>query len=142
MKIVRKYDQIYAKGTKVTIEKSIEEIKKMLKKYGCKGFTSAESREDERRKAIKFFAPTTNGDLPIILEAPEIYVTTRKGEKYLEKESYRALALIVKSKLVTVDLGLETVQDAFILDVITSDGRKMKDLITKDIPLLTQGNER
>lgn len=138
MKLIRNKNQIFAYRTTVTPEKSIEEIKKNLKKYGCQGFQYTE-HPDTNQKAIRFYVPSDTGRLLVHLDIPEIHEKMISGKtKYLEKESYRALVLIVKAKLNLIELG-EPIEEVFLLNMITPDGKMLKNILTKDLPLLTQG---
>lgn len=138
MKLIREKNRIYAYKTQVTPEKSIEEVKKNLKKYGCQGFQYAE-HPDTNQKIIRFYIPTPNGRLLIHVDIPEIHEKMKSGTiRYLENESYRALVLIMKAKLNLVELG-EPIEEVFILNMVSPDGKLLKDVLMKDIPLLTRG---
>lgn len=141
MKLIREPKKIFAYKTQVSTEKSLEEIRKMLNKYECRGFGFIENPENPKEKVVMFQIPMKNGSYSSIRMAiPEVWVKLRTKEKYLEKVSYRYLVLLLKAKLNQVELG-EPIEEVFLLDMITQDGKKMRELIIKDYPLLTQGNE-
>jgi len=118
----------------------MEEIRKMLDKYECKGFVFAENPLNPKDKKIMFQIPMKDGKYhTVTMIIPEVWVKLRTKEKYLEKVSYRYLFLLLKAKLNQVDLG-EPIEEVFLLDMMTQDGRQMRELITKDLPMLTSGN--
>lgn len=140
MKLIRDKKRIYAYNTQVKPEKSIEEIKRNLKKYGCQGYQYTE-HPDSNEKAIRFYIPTPQGRLLIHIEIPEIHEKKKSGKtEYLENESFRALVLIIKAKLNLVELG-EPIEEVFLLNMVTPDGKLLKDVITPDLPLLARNNE-
>ncbi|MHA1892090.1 MAG: hypothetical protein ACTSYS_13940 [Promethearchaeota archaeon] len=121
IKIVRKkVEQIYAYKTKVSVTKSIEEIKRLLMKYNCLWVGDVQNPYTGE-KFISFMIPSKIGDIPVKISVPEIWYKN----KYLKRESYRALVLLIKSKLILVDLG-EPMELVFLPNVST---KHMKDLL-------------
>ena len=136
MKLIKTTRQIYAYRTPVTRGKSIDEVRGILRKFGCKGFQLTEVPDGSAY--IRFLMPTPVGNIPVHVDIPEIRIRQKKGTKYLEKESYRALVLILKAKFNLVELG-EPIQEVFFLNAVTPDGHLLKEKMMSDLPLLTQG---
>ena len=139
MKIIRKSSELYYYKTNVSPEKTLEAIRKEIKRFKCRGYGFLENPEDPKQKIIMFQIPLKSGWTTVKIEVPEVWVQLQTKQKYLEKTSYRYLLNIIKAKFLQADLGVP-LKELFVLDMITQDGRKMKDLIMKDLPLLTSGN--
>lgn len=101
MKIVKqKIEQIYAYRTKVPVSRSIEEIKRNLEKHECLWIGKIQNPYTGE-KFIAFTIPSKIGNIPVRIDVPEMYYK----KKFLKRASYRALLLLVKSKLTQVELG-------------------------------------
>jgi len=92
--------QIYAFNTKVKVTDSIEEVQHILSKFNFKGFGWM-NNPVTGEMFIAFLMDVNGIDVPVRIDVPQIYY---KG-KYLEKESFRALVILVKSKITQIDLG-------------------------------------
>jgi hypothetical protein len=99
----------YAKNTKVTPASSRAEIERDLAKYGADAFGYA---SDPPRAAIAFRLNGTH--YRISIDVPDI--PTRAAEKW------RALAMVIKAKLVGVSAGVEAVENAFLADMVMPNG--------------------
>lgn len=133
MKIIKeKTEQIFAYRTPVSVSRSIDEIKHNLEKHRCLWIGDLQNPYT-REKFISFTIPTKIGDIPVRIDVPEIWYKQR----YLERESYRALVLLVKSKLVQVELG-EPLGVVFLPNVAA---KYVQELLPepKDVPLLRGG---
>lgn len=99
-------NRIYAYRTDISTTRSIEEVRHILDKFGAKAFAFATYPEKEE-EYIGFLLETKFGKLQVRIDIPRIYLKNSANPrgKYLEKESYRALVLLVKAKLQQIDLG-------------------------------------
>lgn len=122
----------YAKKTTVSGDRSKAEIEKTLYKYGASGFVYG--RQDNkavimfrmRGKQIKFSVsmPTISDDVIQYTDKGRKRPTADM-KKYLEKElrrKFRSLALTIKAKLVSVDEGIEVFEDAFMSQIMLTNG--------------------
>jgi len=135
MKIDRKKsEQIYAYGTNVTVSRSIEEIRGLLRKYGAKGFAHVISPNSEQGAYIAFIIPTKLGDVPVRIVVPSIYLNGR----FRELESYRAAVLIIKSKFLEIELG-EPAEQVFLGNMASNIRDKLLPHI--EIPMLEAGDK-
>lgn len=147
----------YAEKTKVPVDRSQAEIKKILSKYGASAFAFAESKElamiqfDLKGRRIKFFL-----HLPVY---PKHKVVSRgtnciAGEKTIEqlvRSKWRSLALAIKAKLECVDAGITTMEQEFMAHILLPNGSTVGDVVLPEIessyqnkkmpPLLGMRNE-
>lgn len=115
----------YACDTTVCVQKSINDIQKILTQFGATRFGYMSSETDVifacelRNKRIKFKLP-----LPLKKDVP--YHPQRNSDKYLEQQFrslHRGLFLTIKAKLVSIDSGIETFEEAFLANIILSNGQ-------------------
>jgi len=121
---------IYAYQTQVTIDESLSEIRKILEKFKCKGFAYV-NNPFTNELYIAFTIDVKNiGNVPVRIDIPQFYC----NGKYLEKPSYRAMVMLVKSKLTQVDLG-EPIEMVFLPNIPSNVRLKLLPK-TNDLPML------
>jgi hypothetical protein len=138
----------YAKQTAVPVERSKREIEQMLYKHGARNFLTGTF---QGRAVVAFELNTWRVQFEVALPAEETFQTVvRRGRKVkatelqaqtareqAEKERWRALALAIKARLISIETGIETWQEAFLAHVVVpGDGRRFS---TRAIPALQQG---
>jgi hypothetical protein len=104
----------YAEYTKVPVEQTRGEIEKTLKRY----------------KASKFAYFTEAGRAIIVFEASDrrlrfdLPLPPGESERELRqcRQKWRALLLAIKSKLESVESGIETFEEAFLAHIVMPDG--------------------
>lgn len=119
---------LYAKGTTVPVAKSRTEIEAMLKRYGATAFVSG---YDGPRALLGFEAKGRR--LRFVLPLPQ---PTDRAIKYdkrnwqrsqsqirdvieaEERRLFRALCLVIKAKLESVESGIETFENAFLANIV------------------------
>lgn len=105
---------VYAAGTKVAIEKTRVEIEKMITKYGAKNFGYM---ADDQRAAIFFEA---NGRrVRFTLHVPPL---GKGGNDQSRRASWRAMLLVIKAKLESVESKIETFEEAFFAHIVVPGG--------------------
>lgn len=112
----------YAKGSIVSPDRTREELNKILKKYGAKGFgfwdkeehaiVAFELRERKYRFVISFeeiarFRLSPAGKLRTKIQQKTAH------EQHI-RERWRAILAVVKGKLIAVDASIETFEEAFL----------------------------
>ena len=124
----------YAENTTVPVEKSLTEIVTLIKKAG--GARIAQM-EDLDALAVQFFLsermlrfrvplPTAddiekhNDGNNRYIEVP-LGVRQKKAEA-VRRQRARALLLVIKAKLESVESGVETFDEAFLPNIVMSDG--------------------
>lgn len=117
----------YAARTKVSPIRTLEEIRRTLSAVGAKNIETAERTTmaaiqfelSERR--IRFVLP-----LPALEQQPR---SPRSGKtaameklEQTHRARWRALLACIKAKLVSAQSGIETVEEAFLANIVTKDG--------------------
>ncbi len=100
----------FAATTKVPVDNSIAHIRKELKRYGADGFIHGDYGD---RAMISF--KWENRVVRIEIGLP--------GDPQGERQRYRALLLVVKSKLECIECGIETFEEAFLAHLVLPDGQ-------------------
>jgi hypothetical protein len=128
----------YAIDTKVPVQNSRAEIERELTKYGATSFGFA-LQPTRSSVFFEYDGRRVRFDLPI--------ATTASDREHRQK--WRALCLSIKAKLVSVDTGIETFEEAFLAHVVLADGQKLYDAVKDGIeqqyvtgkvgPLLLEG---
>lgn len=134
----------YACGTAVSAERTKAEIEQTLRRYGATQFASGWDSGDNRayvgfhvaERAMKF-----------VLSLPDLNDsrTTEKGRSRSEgdayrhweqavKQKWRALLLVIKAKLESVDGGIETIEQAFLPQIVLPGGSTVGDWAQEQIP--------
>jgi hypothetical protein len=129
----------YAKGTAVPVNKSLAEIQTLLERYGASGFGFVSISD---RVSIGF--EMQNRRFRFTLSMPQIEEFLYKGVNQHSKvkrsreelltaraqavnERWRALVLVVKAKLEAVDSGIETIEQAFMAQLVLPNGQTMSE---------------
>lgn len=122
----------YAENTEVPIEKSIGEIISLIKKAGAERIGQV---EDPDWLAIQFFLNDRmlrfRVTFPLLSEIPErdgrgSYLGADQKERKRQqriRQRARALLLVIKAKLESVESGVETFEEAFLANVVMPDGK-------------------
>lgn len=133
----------YAAGTKTASSESLDQIKALLKKRGADRFGMTESSNTIQ---VAFVIPAStdkdsiggaeypmNVRFTVFLPQPEQYAVQKNGSRpdtkrspteikaLIEKETdrlWRALALGIKGKLVMVEEGIETLEEAMYAHIV------------------------
>lgn len=124
----------YAADTSVSVEKSRAEIESILDRYGADGFSYAtmngvvqiEFLAHERRVRFVLHLPE-KGD-------KEFTHTPTRGNRRTEaqayaaweqacRQSWRALALVIKAKLEAVEAGISEFEEEFLAHVVLPNGQ-------------------
>lgn len=133
----------YAKGTEVSVERSLIEIRSTLTRYGATGFALFDqpSRIDVgfemRKHRVRFRV--------ILPPRAEFQKNSRGGYRtdsaidnaYQQaiRERWRGLLLVIKAKLEAVDAGIETFDEAFAAQLLLPNGKTVSEHI---LPLIEE----
>jgi hypothetical protein len=136
----------YAYNTTVSPEKSQEEIKRTLRKYGADRFGVME----EKTKAhIMFEYSRLLIQISVDLPDPEEFRYTETGKErsasVLEsqmdqavRQRWRALLLAIKAKPEAIECGISTIEKEFLAFVVMPDGRSLADHIIPKLEEISQ----
>lgn len=134
----------YAQNTTVAPERSRHEIERTLRRYGADAFSFA---YDGTRQAVLFRAHGRMVRFDVALPPLEDFRWVRGGRTYgggagererdvaqmraarekHERQRWRALALVVKAKLESIEAGIESFEEAFMAHVVLPDGTRFGD---------------
>jgi hypothetical protein len=134
----------YAKGTTVAPEQSRMEIERTLMRYGAKKFMYY---TDDLMAVIMFEAKERRIKFVIKLPPRAAFTKTPTGkartsqnavqEAYEQavRQRWRALALVIKAKLESIESGIETFEEAFMSQIVLPDGRTAAEWAVPQIKL-------
>lgn len=127
----------YAQSTNVSTEKSRSEIERTLTRYGATAFmygwqpTGAVVAFQARGRHIRFLLPLPDANQERFTHTKRgnsSKLTPRTPEKAREeweqacRQSWRALALVIKAKLEAVEAGITEFEDEFLANIVLPDG--------------------
>lgn len=105
----------FSSSTKVSVEQTRTEIERTLSRYGATAFAYMTK---QGRAIIAFEA--TNRHIKITVPLPE---GDSDKEKQEARQRWRALLLVIKAKLESVDSGIETLEEAFYANIVLPNGQ-------------------
>jgi hypothetical protein len=128
--------QSFAKGTEVPVFRSRAQIDELLKARkatnraiveadGPHGGTFAVVQFDVEDRRIRFrvFIPSAQACMEAARGGKRTASRADQLHGQREREVWRQLHLVIKAKFVNVDTGIETVEEAFLPQTVTPDGR-------------------
>ena len=129
---------MYAKTTKVPVERTQQEIKKVLEKYKAQGFAFGESGEvgmvmfEMAGRRIKFALP-----LYIYGKARDRkgWLMDEQGVRQENRRRWRCLLLGIKAKLECVESGITTLEQEFLANILLPSGKTVGDEIKPQIAM-------
>lgn len=134
----------FAETTTVPFEKSVSEIVAMLKRAGA---SQIGQMDDDRFYAIQFTLDNRMirfrlplpplDDMPRVNGRNQALTLAQRKERLAQvhRSRARALLLVIKAKLESVESKIETVEQAFLANVVMSDGATVYDRISGPIAL-------
>jgi len=137
----------FAEGTSVPVGRTRGEIETLVEKYGATQFASGWL--DDMKAAISFVA---HGRLVrFVLPLPtkeQIVATLKKTQRYQwstppaslvdnalaaeQRRRWRCLLLAMKAKLEVVETGIETFEQAFLANIVTSENMTVYERLTME----------
>lgn len=105
----------YAVDTKVPVTQTRAEIETTLTRFGATSFAFA-INDDRAMILFEFNERRIKFTIPL----PRAHSETATAK--LHRERWRALFLSIKAKLVSVDTGIESFEQAFLAHVVLADG--------------------
>ena len=129
----------YAKATEVPVDRSIGELRKILRRYGATAFVFAEQEGRSMvgfamaGRQVRFELPMPDPLDPDFTMTP----TGRKRSATAAEDEYqtavrrvwRVFALVVKAKLEAVEAGLVTFQSEFLAHLVLPGGQTVGDVV-------------
>jgi hypothetical protein len=123
----------FAEGTTVSVEKSRAEIEKLITRYGATStvFMNAPGRSivcfeaNGRRIMFELKLPDRSEKRFLIDGRRNTMPPHKQAEKWEQscRQSWRALALVIKAKLEAVEAGITSFEDEFLAHIVMPDGQ-------------------
>lgn len=129
----------YAAETKVPVERTQAEIRALINKNGADSFALFEERDRvhvafqlrDRRIRFSISMPARENDERAVEEQRRMKAT---------RSRWRALLLVIKAKLESVESGIETFDEAFLAHIQMPSGRTVMEEVREPIAIAYQGN--
>lgn len=123
----------FAASTRVPTDQSRTEIERTLARYGASSFAyltksgTAIIAFEASKRHIKISMPLPTGD--------------SEKEKQATRQRWRALLLVIKAKLESVESGIETLEEAFYANIVMPDGRTIYESTRETVSLAYSGGK-
>lgn len=135
----------YAARTEVPLSRSRDELERLLTAHGASGF--AYGHDDTlgvfqvmcriADRAFRFTIPMPVLSDPIVKysEAGRLRTSAQQqtGLQAETRRRWRALLMITKAKLVAVEDGVQTLEQAFLADIVLPDGSTVGEYVTPQL---------
>ena len=102
----------YAKTTEVPVERSRAEIERMCTRYGCAQFMSGVDYENHSAR-VQFKSRDRIVRFELTLPRASDFKDDRKFQQAM-RSKWRALVLVIKGKLESVESGIATFEEEFL----------------------------
>jgi hypothetical protein len=112
----------YASRTKVPADRTRLEIEALMRKRGADQFMSGQDN-DQAVLAFRLNGRHLRFTLPLGKGLTEQRIRSR----------WRALLLVIKAKLEAIDIGILTVEDAFLADIVLPDRQTVAEVMRPQI---------
>lgn len=117
----------YATDTTVPVEKSRGEIERLCMKYGCSQFMCGVDYEKLNAR-IQFKAKNRIVRFELPLPDPKKFSQTRRFEQ-ATRSKWRALVLVLKAKLESVESGISTFEEEFLPFIVLPNDQTVAGVI-------------
>lgn len=133
---------VYAERTEVALEKSIAEIVQHLKRAGAQRIAQVDDVDGYviqffmKDRMLRFGVAFPNLDQMPVRDGRGAILSRDQRQSRQEqarRQRGRALMLVIKAKLESVESGVETFEQAFLANVVMADGKTVYDRIAAPI---------
>lgn len=140
----------YAEDTTVPFDKSISQLVRLIKDSKADSVAQFEGENDFAvqfmlaERLIRFRLPLpVLDDMPLYTAQRHRFTEAQRRNKLeqAKKSKARALLLVVKAKLESVESGIETTEQAFLANVVMADGFTVYERIAQPIALEYQSGK-
>jgi hypothetical protein len=135
----------YAKDTEVPFERSISEIVGLLRNAGADHIGQMESRAqftlafELSNRRVRFIVRFPTEDQVVQMCGPR--QDPKRVEAQWRRQRGRALLLVIKAKLKSVESEVETFEEAFLANVVMADGAMLYERVREPIALEYQAGK-
>jgi hypothetical protein len=126
----------YAKGTKVSAEKTQMEIRKVLSKYKATGFAFGEQNSiavimfEMNNRRIRFNLPLAAWGT---FRERHGYIASQSQVEQENRRLWRCLLICIKSKLESVESNIGTFEEEFLAHIVLPNGKTMGEVAIPQI---------
>ncbi len=133
----------YAEATKVSVEKSVAEIVTLVRKNAGSQIAQL---DDDNRYVIAFTMADRQVRFTVVFDpvdhkrfqydgrgSTRTAAARRDHWGQHRRQRMRAMLLVIKAKFESVESGVETFEQAFLANVVTSNGQTVHERITQDL---------
>lgn len=125
----------YAEKTTVPVERSEAEIRALIVRYGAERYMSGEDKRaglsvvqfemHDRRVMFRLLMPPADDEQFWFTEAGRARTTAQAKAAYEQERRrlWRSLVLTIKSKLESVESGIESFEEAFLPQIVLPSGQ-------------------
>lgn len=115
----------YAKRTQVPISRSRSEIETTISRYGADQFGSAFSTD---RAMVQFRLGQKDKQWVIRFILPLPHEDAQD-----QRQRWRALSLVIKAKLESVESGIATIEQEFLANIVAPSGQTMAEILVPQL---------
>jgi len=138
----------FAQGTIVSPEKTLNEVQALIKRYGATKFAYG---EEENRVGVTF--EMKNRRVRFVMSLPAkneavVRINQSSMTKYSEpayqqavRARWRALLLTIKSKVVSVESGIETFEEAFMGQIVLPNQQTVSEWLKPQLNAAYEGGK-
>jgi len=121
---------LYANNTRVPVSQSRAEIERLLEKHKARQYGTAVDYE-ARTARVQF--RLHDRIVRFVIQLPD--PNRLRGERLAqaERQRWRALLLVLKAKLESVENSIETFEHAFLSQIVMPDDRTVAEIVTPQI---------
>jgi hypothetical protein len=112
----------FAARTRVPVENTKTAIEKIVQKFGAKGFSSGWQNQNAR---VEFLLGDRHIRFTVIMPS----------DAQGQRQRWRALLLLITARFAAVEAKIATVEQAFVGDIVTQDGRTVYEAIREPLAL-------
>jgi len=121
---------MYAERTEVAVAKSRAQIEALLERHKAKQYGTAVDY-DQLRARVQF--RLHDRIVRFLITLPDRRKLNASRAERLERQRWRALLLVIKAKLESVESGIEVFEQAFLAQIVMPNDQTVADLITPQI---------
>ena len=123
----------FAAQTRVSSDQTRVEIERTLSRYGATAFAYMSI---QGRAVIAFEAAKRHIKITVPLPSSD-----DEKSKQQARQRWRALLLVIKAKLESVESEIETLEEAFYANIVMPDGRTIYEATRESVALAYDGGE-
>lgn len=138
---------MYAKDTTVPVEKTKAEIERLVIQHKATEYVAGWQTADPPRAAVQFRMKDryVRFEVPMPHPADKKYPTynTQKRDRMIDQDTrsrWRALLLVIKAKLESVESGIETFDEAFLAQVVMPGGATVSHTLIPQLEMAYRDN--